>query len=84
MAYRKTRKYYIAKCFIAACVVTMSALVADFDQIPSRGSERDCQKDDTSADIRFKREVVGGGKNKKSKPMVDAGQEEREKVKHEP
>jgi hypothetical protein len=61
MAYRSIRKYYIAKCFIAAFVVTMSALVADFDQIPPRGSERDCQKDDTSADIRFKREVVGGG-----------------------
>jgi hypothetical protein len=88
MAYRKTRKYCIAGCFIAIFVVTMTAMaqevpkVPDFEKMLSWTPERDRSMVVTFPGVRFKFEILGWSESEACKTVVEAEHEELKWITH--
>jgi len=88
MAYRSIRKYYIAKCFIAAFVVTMTAMaqevpkVPDFEKMLSWTPERDRSMVVTFPGVRFKFEILDWSESEACKTVVEAEHEELKWITH--
>jgi len=88
MAYLSIRKYFIAACFIAAFVVTMTAIaqetprVPDFEEMLSWGPARDRSMVVAFPGVRFKFEILGWSESEACRTVVEAEHEELKWITH--
>ncbi len=88
MAYLSIKKYFIAACFIAAFVVTITAIaqetprVPDFEKMLSWGPARDRSMVVAFPGVRFKFEILGWSESEACRTVVEAEHEELKWITH--